>query len=123
LRAGIIFQNDHATTRASSSVLEVDDLGQQTQAAPIVIPDSSAQSQQLYSFYVQNEWKAFESLTVNYGLRFDEVNAYVNEGQISPRLNAVWTPAPVRTCRRRDPVEIRRHKRRAQRSHRRFAAV
>ncbi len=92
VRAGVILQDDHATSQTLSSVLQLDPLGRQVSPAPLVIPDSSAKSQHLYSFYVQNEWKALQSLTVNYGLRFDEVNAYVDEGQISPRLNTVWTP-------------------------------
>ncbi len=44
----------------------------------------------LFGTYVQDEWKATKKLTVNYGLRFDQVNAFVNEHQISPRLGFVY---------------------------------
>ena len=33
-----------------------------------------------------------DDLTVNYGLRYDAFSAYVAENQLSPRVNAVWTP-------------------------------
>jgi outer membrane receptor protein involved in Fe transport len=57
---------------------------------PIIIGDNQAKTGWTYSLYVQDEWRITPTVTVNYGGRFDVVNAYTNENQISPRLNAVW---------------------------------
>uniref|UniRef100_UPI0013D4BC2B TonB-dependent receptor domain-containing protein n=2 Tax=Pseudomonadota TaxID=1224 RepID=UPI0013D4BC2B len=45
-----------------------------------------------YSVYVQDEWQIVPSLTLNYGVRFDQVDAYTDENQVSPRANLVWKP-------------------------------
>ncbi len=41
---------------------------------------------------MQDEWKPFEHLTINFGGRLDFENAFVNENQLSPRLNVVYEP-------------------------------
>ena len=57
---------------------------------PLTIYDGSAKTGTLLGVYVQDEWKALPKLTINYGLRFDQVHEYTNENQSSPRINAVW---------------------------------
>ncbi len=42
--------------------------------------------------YLQDEWKILPPVTLNYGVRFEEVSAYVNEFQFSPRVNLVYQP-------------------------------
>ncbi len=42
-----------------------------------------------FALYLQDEWKATNHLTINYGLRFEDVNAYTDENQFSPRINVV----------------------------------
>jgi outer membrane receptor protein involved in Fe transport len=37
------------------------------------------------------------TLTLNYGLRFDAVNEFTNENQVSPRVNAVWKATETTT--------------------------
>lgn len=37
--------------------------------------------------YLQDEWQLLAPLTVNYGVRFDKVSAFVDEQQWSPRIN------------------------------------
>ena len=37
------------------------------------------------------------SLTINYGLRWDQFQAFDAESQLSPRINAVWTPTDSTT--------------------------
>jgi outer membrane receptor for ferrienterochelin and colicin len=92
LRSGVIIEGERGVSKTLSYVLPVDANGAQATDVPEAIQDNGAHNQFEYSFYIQDEWKALHNLTVNYGLRFDEVNAYVDEGQISPRLNAVWLP-------------------------------
>jgi len=65
---------------------------QQTDSVPVVISDDKPKSVCLYSCYLQDEWKAMKELTINYGLRFDGLNAYLDEYQLSPRINAVYQP-------------------------------
>ena len=41
---------------------------------------------------MQDEWKPFEQLTINFGGRLDFVNAFISENQLSPRVNIVYEP-------------------------------
>jgi outer membrane receptor protein involved in Fe transport len=92
LRAGVILQTDHSTSNTSSEVLPVNGAGVQTSDLPETIVDDTAKTAFEGSVYLQDEWKPFEGVTLNYGLRFDQVNAYRDENQLSPRINLVWTP-------------------------------
>jgi outer membrane receptor for ferrienterochelin and colicins len=96
LRAGVIIQGDRAVSNTTSLVLPVgtNALGQsvQTSDAPATVIDNGAQTSWTYSAYVQDEWKPLSNVTLNYGLRFDQLNSFRNEHQFSPRANAVWTP-------------------------------
>ena len=92
LRAGVILQADRATSNTSSLVLPVDINGLQTTDQPETIIDDSAKTQLQASVYAQDEWKLFDQLTVNFGLRFDQVHAYRSQDQVSPRVNVVWVP-------------------------------
>ena len=59
---------------------------------PFNVYDGSARTGTLFGVYIQDEWQALPKLTINYGLRFDQVNEYTNENQVSPRINAVYKP-------------------------------
>ena len=50
-----------------------------------------------YGVYVQDEWKIVPTLVLNYGARWDQFKAFDSEGQISPRVNLVWTPTYTTT--------------------------
>lgn len=97
LRFGWYLQHDSSTSDTTSQVLPIDPTGLQTSDVPLVIVDNGMQSQQIESAYVQDEWKPFNSLTVNYGLRFDHYSAYSSGSQASPRLNVVWRLLPNTT--------------------------
>lgn len=92
LRAGFLVQIEHATSATTSSVLPVDANGNQTSDQPISIADNSNNAGGLYGIYVQDEWKLTPKLTLNYGLRFDAVEEFTHESQVSPRINLVWKP-------------------------------
>jgi hypothetical protein len=62
----------------------------QTGTLPFTIIDDNSKVAYLYSCYLQDQWTARKNVTVNYGLRFDGLNAYLNEYQLSPRINAVY---------------------------------
>jgi outer membrane receptor for ferrienterochelin and colicins len=92
LRAGVILQAERGTSKTTSLVFPVDNAGAQT-GAPVSIVDNGGKNQYTYSVYLQDEWKLARDLVLNYGLRGDAVKGYRNEMQLSPRINAVWTPA------------------------------
>jgi outer membrane receptor protein involved in Fe transport len=65
--------------------------------APFTITDSVAKLGWLYGVYVQDEWRLTNQLTINAGLRFDQMNEYVSANQLSPRVNVVYEPLPGTT--------------------------
>ena len=97
LRAGIIIEGDRATSNTTSLVLPTDAAGLQTSDVPEKILDDGGKTAWTYSVYLQDEWKLLDSLTLNYGGRFDLVDAFTHENQLSPRLNLVWTPTDTTT--------------------------
>ena len=93
LRAGLLVQTETVRANTVSSVLPVDSSGAPTSDQPFNVADSLAHSGGLYGVYVQDEWRLGPSLTLNFGLRFDAVDQFTHENQVSPRVNLVWKPA------------------------------
>ena len=94
MRAGVVYQADDLISRTLSQVLGVDPItgNQILPDSPIAIPDTATKHAWSYSLYLQDEWKVIDTLTLNYGLRWDQFQAFDAESQLSPRVNAVWTP-------------------------------
>ena len=92
LRGGLFFTASHATAGTATSVFPVDALGNQTSDIPFRIADNSSLDGYFYGSYLQDEWKPFEQLTINFGGRFDLVDEVITESQFSPRINIVYTP-------------------------------
>ena len=92
IRGGFIFTEQHATVGTATLVFPVDANGHQTSDIPLRIVDNSGKYGYFYGFYLQDEWKPFEQLTINFGGRLDFENAFVDENQLSPRLNIVYEP-------------------------------
>src|SRR5438034_1513773 len=92
LRGGFFFTEQHATVGTATLVFPVDANGNQTSDIPQRIVDNSGRYGYLYGLYLQEEWKPFEQLTINFGGRFDIVDAFAHENQLSPRINIVWEP-------------------------------
>jgi len=90
VRTGFYFQHDDSQSTTTSQVLAVDAAGMQTSDVPLVIPDNGTQTQQIASLYLQDEWRVFSPLTLNYGLRFDRYSAYSSGSLWQPRVNFVW---------------------------------
>jgi hypothetical protein len=94
LRAGLFGQSDHSKSATTSEVIALDPAGNQVNDVPVVIVDNGGKTEWIGSAYLQDEWKAVPSVTVNYGLRFDRFTAFTSAHQWSPRLNAVWQALP-----------------------------
>ena len=92
LRAGFLLQRDRSTSETTSEVLPTDSNGAPTTDAPLSIVDNGAQNETIESLYLQDEWKLARTVIVNYGLRLDKFTAFTSAGQVSPRINALWTP-------------------------------
>lgn len=113
LRFGALYQADDLLSDTSSDVLAVapgSDANPnpnplcvnpqnicQTSDAPIAIRDLGAKHAWSYSLYAQDEWDLAPTVTLNYGVRFDQFRAFDAEQQLSPRINLVWKPSDETT--------------------------
>ena len=97
LRAGIMFQQEHAVFDDNVAVFPADADGNALSDQPFTIRDSSSKTGYLYSAYVQDEWKLTSKLTLNYGLRYDRMDEYVQASQLSPRVGLVYQPTNATT--------------------------
>ena len=92
IRAGFLAQAERSVAKSNAFVLPVDETGAQTGDQPFAVQDSSGKTGYTYGVYLQDEWRILPSVTVNYGGRFDVVDAYAKDNAFSPRVNVVWTP-------------------------------
>ncbi len=90
LRSGLFMQRERYGVDNTSSVLPADANGNQTSGVPFSIVDNTSNTGTTLGFYLQDEWKATDKLTVNYGARYDHVNTVVSEQQLSPRLGLTY---------------------------------
>ena len=97
LRAGFLAQLEQGSADTLSNVLPVNAAGVQTSTQPLSITDNQNSAGGLYGVYVQDEWRLLPALTLNYGARFDAVEEFTHESQVSPRANLVWKPVTSTT--------------------------
>jgi outer membrane receptor protein involved in Fe transport len=76
-----------------STVLPINPASGNPMDAPFSIFDSSASTGWLLGTYLQDEWKITNDLTLNPGLRFDQMVQYVDANQFSPRVSLTWKPS------------------------------
>jgi outer membrane receptor protein involved in Fe transport len=97
IRGGFFGFIENVESDNNSLVFPVNAAGSAT-GGPETIVDNSHKNGNTYgALYLQDEWKALDKLTVNYGLRADEMDAFVKAGQLSPRLGLVYTATPDTT--------------------------
>jgi outer membrane receptor protein involved in Fe transport len=59
---------------------------------PFTVFDSNSKTGWLIGTYLQDEWRINNQLTLNAGLRFDQMYQYVDANQLSPRVSLTWKP-------------------------------
>jgi outer membrane receptor protein involved in Fe transport len=90
IRGGFFGFTENVESDNTSSVFPTDASGD-INGPPRNIVDNNQKNGNTYgALYLQDEWKATGKLTVNYGLRADELDAFVQAGQLSPRLGLVY---------------------------------
>ncbi len=89
-RAGLFAQRDQMRINNNSAVFPADVNGHQTSLVPMSLVDNASVNGYLAGVYLQDEWKLRPELTLNYGVRYDQVNTVTHEQQWSPRLGAVY---------------------------------
>jgi outer membrane receptor protein involved in Fe transport len=92
IRFGLYYKHERTGTDSLTRVFRVNALGVQTSDVPISVAVSQTNTGQLIGVYLQDEWKLSDTLTFNYGLRYDKANILVSEHQLSPRAGLVWKP-------------------------------
>ncbi len=90
VRAGIDYTRQVTASDNTVSVFPTDSSGAQSSTNPITIIDNSGKTGTLESIYLQDEWHISKPVTLNYGIRYDHVDAFINEQQWSPRLNLAY---------------------------------
>jgi TonB dependent receptor len=90
VRVGALGTGSAASTRTATSVFPADSNGDQTSTTPLAFFDNHRKLGWLYGVYAQDEWQPASGLTINYGARTDLSQAYLTEGQLSPRVNLVY---------------------------------
>jgi outer membrane receptor protein involved in Fe transport len=91
IRFGFNVSGEDSTAASSNVVLPLDASGNPIDS-PFTIPNSSTKLGWLGSVYAQDEWKINSQLTLNGGLRFDQMAEYVKANQVSPRIALVYKP-------------------------------
>jgi outer membrane receptor protein involved in Fe transport len=97
LRAGLMLQQEHAVFDNRVAVFATDADGNPLSDQPFSINDASSKTGYLYSVYAQDEWRLSDTVTLNYGVRYDRMNEYVQAGQLSPRIGVVYQPTNATT--------------------------
>jgi outer membrane receptor protein involved in Fe transport len=93
VRAGLAYTRQTTHSDNSVGVFDLADDGSQLSTDPRTIIDNGSKTGKTSSIYLQDEWHIGAPLTLNYGVRFDKVAAYVDEQQWSPRVNLAYQVA------------------------------
>ncbi len=92
LRAGFSVSGEQAAVSNTSLVEPCTICDGSDNGAPVGITDNVSKLGWLAGVYVQDEWKLTNQLTMNYGLRFDQMDQFVSANQFSPRLSFTYKP-------------------------------
>jgi outer membrane receptor protein involved in Fe transport len=97
LKGGVYVTSQIESVASTTTAFPTDSSGNATSNVPVTIYDGQHKDGYLYGFYLADQWQAIDRLTINYGVRFDQVDEYVSENQVSPRVNLVYQATPSTT--------------------------
>lgn len=113
LRAGIFASSENDRSDNRSTVFPTTDAQADGSCPPGATPSDSGfcltggpqtivdnnpkNGNNLFGVYVQDQWDLSDTVTLNYGLRYDKLHAFVHASQLSPRLGLVWKASPDTT--------------------------
>ena len=94
MRAGRLASMEKTTVSSVNQLLPIDGTtGTQIYPdIPFTAIDTSVLLGWLGGVYVADEWKLTDRLTLNTGMRFDQMWQYVNANQLSPRVSLTYNP-------------------------------
>jgi outer membrane receptor protein involved in Fe transport len=92
LRAGFTVTAEKTNVTNISTVLPVDPDTGAISPNPFTITDKNSLVGWNIGTYVQDQWKLTNQLTLNYGIRFDQLYQFVDANQFSPRAALVYKP-------------------------------
>jgi outer membrane receptor protein involved in Fe transport len=92
LRTGFAVTEEQTNVNDIATVLPVDPVTGAISPTPFAIDDLNSKLGWNIGTYVQDEWKITRELTLNAGLRFDQLYQYVSANQLSPRIALVYKP-------------------------------
>jgi outer membrane receptor protein involved in Fe transport len=90
LRGGFVVTEEQTNVSNISTVLP-GAIGAVT-GPPFTITDDNTKVGWNIGTYIQDEWKLTQQLTLNAGLRFDQLYQFVDANQLSPRIALVYKP-------------------------------
>lgn len=92
IRIGGQFLAEGTQNNSSTTVFDLDAAGNPTTTLTN-IPDNHPLYGLFVGLYLQDEWKIFSTLTLNFGARFDVFSSsFDDENQLSPRVNLIYKP-------------------------------
>ena len=92
LRVGFAASEERTNVINASAVLPVDPVTGAISPTPFNVTDQSSLTGWNIGTYAQDEWRLTNNLTLNVGLRFDQLYQYVDANQFSPRVALVYKP-------------------------------
>jgi outer membrane receptor protein involved in Fe transport len=92
LRGGFAVSEEQTNVSDAATVLPVDPVTGAISPTPFTIDDLNSKLGWNIGTYIQDEWKITSQLTLNAGLRFDQLYQYVDANQLSPRVALVYKP-------------------------------
>jgi outer membrane receptor protein involved in Fe transport len=92
LRGGFMVTGEQTNVTNVSTVLPVDPLTGVISPTPFNVTDQTSLLGWNIGTYIQDEWKLSNQLTLNAGLRFDQLYQFVDANQLSPRVALIYKP-------------------------------
>jgi outer membrane receptor protein involved in Fe transport len=96
LRAGLTFSVEKTQVQDLATVLPLDADGNPL-PTPVTVNDYTPKTGWIAGAYVQDEWRLRPDLTLNTGVRFDQMNQFVSANQVSPRVALIYKPVAETT--------------------------